>query len=49
MDALQLFVLRMRHVPDVIRHVPVVHDVIHSFIFCIPLVKKIFSLKVPKK
>jgi hypothetical protein len=36
MDALQLFILRMRDVPDIIRHVPVVHDVIHSFIIYIP-------------
>jgi hypothetical protein len=41
MDALQLFILRMRDVPNVIRHVPVVHEVIHSFILCIPLVENI--------
>ncbi len=41
MDALQLFILRMRDVPNVIRHVPVVHDVIHSFILCIHLIEKI--------
>jgi hypothetical protein len=46
MDALQLFILRMRDVPNVIRHVPVVHDVIHSFLLCIPLVENIL---VPKK
>ncbi len=38
MDALQLLILCMRDVPNVIRHVPVVHDVVHSFIVCIPLV-----------
>jgi hypothetical protein len=41
MDALQLLILRMRDVPDVIRHIPVVHGVILSFILCIPLVENI--------
>jgi hypothetical protein len=33
MDALQLFILRTRDVPNVIRHVPVVHDAIRSLLF----------------